>query len=255
MYIGVGVGSCRFCANTITGLPQAATISGMSAELIVLDDEHAAARAVGELLADTARQGGPIALSGGKTPEHAYETAAELQPDWTGVELWWSDERCVPPDDHRSNFGLAKRTLLDRLAEAPAAVHRIRGEIRAKEAAAEYDEKLRGVRFALNLLGVGPDGHTASLFPDAAGLDEIQRLAIAAEPALEPLVPRVTLTPPALANADLVLFLAAGASKAEAVARAFASPPSRSTPASMIRARDGRTVAILDRAAASLLQA
>jgi 6-phosphogluconolactonase len=225
----------------------------MSVELIIVDDERAAARAAGELLAETARQGGHIALSGGKSPEHAYETAADLQPDWSPVELWWSDERCVPPDDERSNFGLAKRTLLDRLADPPAAVHRIRGEAGPEQAAAEYDGKLQGVRFALNLLGMGPDAHTASLYPDAPGLAETGRLAIPAEPGLEPWVPRVTLTPPALENADLVLFLVAGEAKAEAVAKAFAGPTSRATPASLIRSHDGRTLAILDRAAAALL--
>jgi len=227
----------------------------MTVELIVLDDERAAARAAGELLAEAARGGGEIALSGGKTPERAYETAAKLQPDWTRVGVWWGDERCVPPDDERSNFSLAKRTLLARVARPPAAIHRIRGEADPRQAAAEYDSELRGKRFALNFLGVGPDGHTASLFPDAPGLDEIERLALPAEPRLEPWVPRITLTPPALANADLVLFLVAGEAKAEAVARAFAGPQSRATPASLIRSRDGRTLAILDRAAAALLPA
>jgi 6-phosphogluconolactonase len=225
----------------------------MSVELIVLDDERAAARAAGELLAEAARQGGEIALSGGKTPEHAHETAAELEPDWSRVGLWWGDERCVPPDDARSNFGLAKRTLLDGLARSPAAIHRIRGEADPQEAAADYDAELRGKRFALNLLGIGPDGHTASLFPDTSGLDETERLAIAAAPGLDPWVPRVTLTPPALADADLVVFLVAGEAKAEAVARAFAGPPSRATPASLIRSNAGSTIAILDRAAAALL--
>jgi 6-phosphogluconolactonase len=227
----------------------------MSVELVVLDDERAAACAAGELLADAARQGGHIALSGGKTPERAYETAAELEPDWRKVTLWWGDERCVPADDHRSNYRLAKRALLDRVSESPAAVNHIRGELGAEQAAAEYDEKLHGVRFALNLLGLGPDGHTASLFPSAPGLDETERLAIPAEPGLEPWVPRVTLTPPALQNADLVLFLVAGEGKAEAVARAFAGPASRATPASLIRSVGGRTLAVLDRAAAALLPA
>lgn len=225
----------------------------MRVELIVLEDEHAAARAAGELLAEAARRGGHIALSGGKTPAHAYETGAKLEPDWSSVELWWGDERCVPPDDERSNFALAKRTLLDRLEPAPQTVHRIRGELEPELAAAEYDAALRGVRFGLNLLGIGPDGHTASLFPNAPALDETERLAVAAEPGLEPAVPRVTLTPPALADADIVLFLVAGEAKAEAAAKAFEGPESRATPASLIRSSGGHTMAILDRAAASLL--
>jgi 6-phosphogluconolactonase len=219
----------------------------------VLDDAQAAARRAGELLAEAADTGGQIALSGGKSPELAHETAATLQPDWSRVELWWGDERCVPPDDERSNFAMAKRTLLDNLDVQPASIHRIRGEIDSLDAAAEYDSALGGVRLRLNLLGIGPDGHTASLFPHAPGLHERERLAIAAEPGLDPLVMRVTMTPPMLANAEVVLFLATGEAKAAAVKRAFEEPESDATPASRIRSRDGRTLAVLDRAAASLL--
>src|SRR5215210_7677045 len=103
-------------------------MSPVSLDLIVLDSPEAAARRAGELLAETARGGGHIALSGGKSPELAHETAAILEPDWSGVELWWGDERCVPPDDERSNFAMAKRTLLDKLEIQPT-VHRIRGEL------------------------------------------------------------------------------------------------------------------------------
>jgi 6-phosphogluconolactonase len=227
----------------------------VAVELIVVDDAHAASARAGRFLADAAREGGQIALSGGRSPERAHEAAARLQPDWGGVELWWGDERCVPPDDRHSNFGLAKRTLLDRLEVQPAGVHRIRGELEPDAAAAEYDAALHGVRLTLNLLGLGPDGHTASLFPNAPGLRERERLAIAAEAALDPRVARVTMTPPMLQNADVVLFLVTGEDKAEAAARAFAGPESPATPASMIRSRGGRTVAVLDRAAAALLHA
>jgi 6-phosphogluconolactonase len=223
-------------------------------ELIVVDNERAAAQAAGELLAETARTGGHIALSGGQTPEHAYRTAARLQRDWSGAEVWWGDERCVPPDDDRSNYLLAKRALLEHLEAPPTNVHRIRGELDPEEAAAEYDAALRGVRLTLNLLGIGPDGHTASLFPCAPGLGEDERLAIAAKPGLDPKVERVTMTPPMLRNADLVLFLVSGEDKAEAAARAFGGPESRATPAGLIRSAGGQTVAILDRAAASLLE-
>jgi 6-phosphogluconolactonase len=226
----------------------------MSVELIVVDDAQAASERAGEFLADAARDGGHIALSGGRSPERAHETAANLQPDWSGAELWWGDERCVPPDDERSNFGMAKRTLLDNLDVQPAEVHRIRGELEPDIAAAEYDAALRGVGLKLNLLGIGPDGHTASLFPNAPGLHERERLAIAAEPGLDPRVVRVTMTPPMLQNADLVLFLVTGEDKAEAAARAFAGPESTATPASMIRSHGGRTVAVLDRAAAALIE-
>ena len=225
----------------------------MDVELIVLDDAVAAARRAGELLAEAAQDGGHIALSGGKSPEVAHETAASLAGDWRGVELWWGDERCVPPDDDRSNFALAKRTLLDQIDVQPAAVHRIRGELDPGEAAADYDAALAGVRLRLNLLGIGPDGHTASLFPHAPGLHERERLAIVAEPGLEPHVMRVTMTPPMLANADCVLFLVTGEGKSDAVRRAFAEPPSDATPASRIRSRGGQTIAVLDRGSASQL--
>jgi 6-phosphogluconolactonase len=224
----------------------------VSFDLTVLDDADAAARRAGELLADAAHEGGHIALSGGTSPGLAYRTAARLQPDWSRVEVWWGDERCVPPQDERSNFAMAKRTLLDELSVAPR-VHRIRGETEPESAAAEYDAELRGVRLRVNLLGVGPDGHTASLFPNAPGLHERERLALAAEPGLDPRVMRVTMTPPILANADLVLFLVTGEAKADAVRRAFEEPADDATPASRIRSRDGRTIAVLDRAAASEL--
>jgi 6-phosphogluconolactonase len=227
----------------------------VSVETIVLDDADAAARHVGELLAEAARGGGHIALSGGKSPELAHETAARLQPDWSGVELWWGDERCVPPDDQRSNFAMAKRTLLDNLAVQPKGVHRIRGEAGPEEAAAEYDAALEGVRLRLNLLGLGPDGHTASLFPHSPGLHERERRAIAVNPGLEPFVRRVTMTPPMLANADVVLFLVTGRDKAEAVARAFEEPETDAVPAGRIRSRDGRTLVVLDREAAERLSA
>jgi 6-phosphogluconolactonase len=223
-------------------------------EFIVVDDEAAAADHVGKLLAEAAREGGHVALSGGRSPERAHETAARLQPDWSRAEVWWGDDRCVPPDDERSNFGMAKRTLLDRLELMPAAIHRIRGEIEPEAAAAEYDAALRGVRLKLNLLGIGPDGHTASLFPNGPGLRERERLAVAAEPGLEPQVTRVTMTPPMLENADLVLFLVTGADKAEAAARAFTGPANAETPASLIRSRGGRTLAVLDRPAAAQIE-
>jgi 6-phosphogluconolactonase len=224
-------------------------------DLIVLDDPTVAAQRAGELLAEAAAGGGHIALSGGRTPAVAYETAAKLQADWGRTELWWGDERCVPPDDERSNYALVARTLLAAIEVAPRAVHRMRGELDPDAAAAEYDSALRGIRLRLNLLGIGPDGHTASLFPNAPGLHERERLAIAAEPGLDPRVMRVTMTPPMLADADCVLFLITGEDKAEAVRRAFAEQPSDATPSSLVRARKGQTVVVLDRAAASELPA
>src|SRR5918911_4427658 len=97
----------------------------MQPELRVVHDP---AGTVGELLAEQAKRGGSIVLTGGSTPGQAYRRAAERAPDWGRVTLWWGDERCVPPDDDRSNYGLAKKTLLDNLEVQPRAVNRIRGE-------------------------------------------------------------------------------------------------------------------------------
>ena len=204
-----------------------------------------------ELLADA---NGHVVLTGGTTPGRAYELAADLRPDWRSAEVWWGDERCVPPEHEWSNYGLAKRTLLDRLATPPAAVHRIRGELGAARAAEEYDRELEGVTPDFVLLGLGPDGHAASLYPFAPGLAERERRAIPAEAKLEPPVDRVTMTIPVLGSAPLVVFLAAGPEKADAVRRAFAEPPSEATPASLIRSKNGETVVILDPAAAQELE-
>jgi 6-phosphogluconolactonase len=224
-------------------------------ELVVLETADDVAHAVAERLAGAARPGGHIALTGGTTPEQAYRTAAQLEADWSNVELWWSDERCVPPDHELSNYHLAKRTLLDNLARAPRAIHRIKGELGKEDAAADYERELGDTEFDLELLGVGPDGHVASLFPNAATLDETQRRVLPAEPGLEPFVDRVTLSLPALCSAHEIVFALAGAEKADAARRALASEPGPETPASLVRARSGKTVAILDRAAAAGLPA
>jgi 6-phosphogluconolactonase len=214
-------------------------------ELRVLDDPSTAAA---ELLAEAARAGGHVALAGGSTVGAAYKTTAALAPDWSGLEVWWGDERAVPPDDERSNYRLVRETLLDLLETPPAAVHRIEGELGAAEAARRCDEALENVTLDLALNGIGPDGHTASLFPHAPALDERDRRAVAAEAGLEPFVARITLTPPVFAAAGLLVYLVTGAAKAEAVQRAFAEEPSPATPASLVRGR--RTIALLDRAAA-----
>ena len=224
-------------------------------ELVVVETPDDVAREVAERLAFAARAGGHIALTGGTTPEQAYELAAQREPDWSDVELWWSDERCVPPDDELSNYKLAKRTLLDNLGTAPRAVHRIKGELGKDEAAANYERELGDAEFDLELLGVGPDGHIASLFPNAATLQEQRRRVLPAEAGLEPFVDRVTLSLPALRSAREIVFALTGAGKADAARRAFASEPGPETPASLVRARNGSTVAILDRAAAAKIPA
>ena len=223
-------------------------------ELLIVEDADEVAAVIAERLARAAREGGHIALTGGKTPEQAYREAAKREPDWSDAELWWSDERCVPPDDELSNYHLAKRTLLDNLTREPRAIHRIKGELGKEAAAADYERELGDTEFELELLGVGPDGHVASLFPNAPTLQERERV-LPAEPGLEPFVDRVTLSVPALCSAREIVFALSGPGKADAARRAFASKPSPETPASLVRARHGRTIAILDRAAAAELPA
>jgi 6-phosphogluconolactonase len=213
--------------------------------------EHPA-QLVAQRLADAAHKGGHVVLTGGSTPRDAYELTAEIETDWTRVELWWSDERCVPESDDLSNYGMAKAALLDRVR--PGVVHRMRGELGRDEGARLYDQELASLeRFDLVLLGLGSDGHVASLFPGQATLDEVERKAVGAEAKLDPFVDRITLTLPMLRRADEVLFLVHGADKAEAARAAFAGEESRATPASLVRALDGRTTAVLDVAAAARL--
>ncbi len=222
--------------------------------LLVVPGAEEAAAVAADLLVRAAAAGSSLALAGGSTPRRAYELAAAALPDWEGAEIWLGDERCVPEHDPRSNLGLIRESLLDRLDRSPR-VHPVPTGLPPEAAAHAYDRALRGVQLELVLLGLGPDGHTASLFPRSPALEERERLAVAAEPALEPWVERVTLTIPALEAARHVLFLAVGDDKAEAAGRAFATEPSRDTPASLIRSRCGRTTAILDRAAAARLSA
>ena len=203
----------------------------------------------GALIAETVRAGGAIVLSGGRTAGGAYRAAIELEPDWSAVDVWFGDDRAVPPDDERSNYRLVRETVLD--AVTPRSVRRIEGELGAEEAAERYDSLVDDVPFALALNGIGADGHTASLFPGAPALRERERRVVAAEGQLEPFVPRVTMTVPVFARIELLVYLATGPDKAEAVAQALAAPPSEDTPASLVRGR--RTIAVLDEAAAAQL--
>jgi 6-phosphogluconolactonase len=215
----------------------------------VFDTPREAQSAAAELLVESARAGEHIALSGGDSPGPAYELAAGLEQDWSAATLWWGDERCVPPDDDRSNYLLVKKTLLDRITQQPE-VHRVQGELGGDEAAARYDSETEGLRLGLALQGIGPDGHTASLFPGAPTLDERERRVVAAP---HEDVERVTMTLPMLSAADKVVFLVIGESKAEAVRKSFADEPSPETPASLLRSQNGETIVLLDRAAAAEL--
>jgi 6-phosphogluconolactonase len=221
-------------------------------DLVVHPDAGAAAAAVAALLAEAVDAGGSIVVSGGSTPRRAYELAAALDGDWGGVDLWFGDDRCVPASDPLSNQLLVRETILDRIIVHPT-VHSIPTELSPDEAAAAYDAELRSEPLDLVLLGIGADGHTASLFPDAPTLEVRDRLAVAAEPGLDPFVERVTMTIPALESGAHVVFLVVGEDKADAARRAFSDAPSKTTPASLVRSRDGKTTVILDAAAASLL--
>ena len=218
----------------------------MNADIRVLDDP---AQEAAQLLAAAS---GQLALTGGSTPKAAYELAAELRQDWSGVDFWFTDDRCVPPDHEHSNFGMADRALLSR-AEG-ATVHRIRGELGPDEGAAAYEAELDEFGLDvldLTLLGMGPDAHICSLFPGDAALAERERRVVGVEtPGMAPLVSRITLTLPVVNSSGQIVFLVTGEDKAEAVRRVFAGPPDPDAPGSLV---EGNVMALLDPAAAARL--
>jgi 6-phosphogluconolactonase len=208
------------------------------------------AQVVAERLAAVVREGGHIVLTGGGSVDRAYELAAELEPDWSGVDIWFTDERCVPTDDERSNYKLVDEKLLSRVKTHR--VHRMRGELGREQGSTLYEQELGSLdRFDLVLLGLGPDGHVASLFPLQPTLDVTERKAIGAEAHLEPFVDRITLTLPMLRAAREIVYLVTGKDKADACVRAFDGEPSRETPGSLVRAIRGTTTAVLDPEAAA----
>jgi 6-phosphogluconolactonase len=176
-----------------------------------------------------------VALSGGSTPKRMFQVLAERGAKflpWERVELWWGDERCVPPDHPDSNYGMTRANLIEPLGLDPAKIHRIAGELDPDAAAADYERQLVAALgtppvFDLVLLGMGPDGHTASLFPGSPGLTETKRFVIANRvdsPLTKGPSTRITLTFPAIDAAKHVRFLAAGADKADTLAKVLQGP-------------------------------
>jgi 6-phosphogluconolactonase len=195
---------------------------------------------------------GHVALTGGSTPRAAYERVATLRPDWSGVHVWFTDERCVPPDHEHSNFGMTEQPLLSKIEGAT--VHRMRGELGPEDGAAAYEKELAEFgpeELDLILLGLGPDAHICSLFPGDDALGERERRVVGVEtPGMAPLVPRITLTLPVVNSSRQIVFLVTGEDKAEAVERAFRGPPDPRAPGSLV---EGPVVALLDPAAAARL--
>ena len=231
-----------------------------------------------------------LLLAGGNTPRRLYALLASpnysIHIDWANTHLFWGDERAVPLSDPKSNYRMVSETLLSRVAVPWQNIHRIEGELPPEEAAERYEEELRQffqtsrlrissprdeiqnpqseirnsvgpaqpegyATFDLALLGLGADGHTASLFPGSPALQETARLAVAV-PEADP--PRVTLTFPALNACAEVLFLVAGAAKAPALAAVLEGPPDLVPPAGRVRPEQGEVLWLVDRAAAALLQ-
>jgi 6-phosphogluconolactonase len=229
----------------------------MTLEIRVVEDPAAE---IADLLIDVGCAGGHVALAGGSTPRRAYELAAESDGDLSAATLWLGDERMVPEDDDRSNLRLVRSSLADRLpAERRPRLMPVDTSLDLDAAAEAYDALLRDTlgnhpRLDLALLGLGPDGHTASLFPGKPEVGESQRFAVGVpEPGMEPRVPRVSLTLPVLNSAREVAFLVSGADKAPAVRRAFGTPPDETLPAALVRPGAGTLLLVLDEAAAAEL--
>ncbi len=211
-----------------------------------------------------------LAISGGSTPKAAFKLLADPNQPWRArmpwdrLDLWWVDERCVPPDDAESNYHMTREALLAHVPLSPVQIHRMEGELEPEAAAARYESELRnsfrleGAEspcFDLVALGMGPDGHTASLFPHTAAIHELGRLVIANH------VPqkdtwRITLTWPVINKARAVFFLIGGAEKAQILKEVLTGSydPER-LPSQLIWPSGGILTLILDEAAAALLPA
>ncbi len=215
--------------TTITRQPDAETVAAYAATLVA-----------GVITAT--REPVHVALAGGTTPERCHELLAPLVADWSHVHLWLSDERAVGPDDDDANFKMIRRSLLDRIEIPDANVHRVLGELGADEAADRYEAEIRDAVVAgadglplmdVIMCGMGPDGHTCSLFPGHRELAIDDRLVVGLHDSPKPPPDRVTFTLPLLHAARRTLLLVAGSGKAEAMAR-VAAGPDPATPASML---------------------
>lgn len=195
-----------------------------------------------------------LVLAGGGTPRKVYAALAEQAHDWANWHLWFGDERCLPPDHAERNSRMAAEALFDRVPIPAAQVHVIAGELGNVAAAEDYCRQLAGQgAFDLVLLGLGEDGHTASLFPgQPAGLRADSPAALPVDDAPKPPAQRVSLSAQRLGHAHRVLFLITGAGKREALARWMnANPGEEPIPAAQIRCPTG-VDALLDPAAADL---
>ena len=202
-----------------------------------------------------------VSLSGGGTPQALYRLFATADLPWDRLFFFWGDERCVPPEDAESCYNQAWRTLLAYVRVYPGHIYRIKGELEPGAAAAEYTQQLKELadpgldwpRFDLCLLGLGADGHTASLFPGSAETSGIAAVAVTAHYQDRP-ANRVSLTPDVFNAAHNVVFLAAGREKAEALSKTLTGTPDPvNVPAQRIQPADGNVWWLVDEAAANLL--
>jgi 6-phosphogluconolactonase len=235
----------------------------------IRDDLEALSRAAAELFARQAQEAAAqrgrfsVALSGGNTPKRTYELLAQPplrdQVPWPQVHVFWGDERCVPPADPRSNYRMARQALLDHVPIPAAQVHRVAGEKPPQQAAADYQldvqQFFQGAppRFDLVYLGLGDNGHTASLFPNTPVLQERQRW-VAEVYVAEQSMYRVTMTALLLNQAALVAFIVSGAGKAGVLPEVIEGPPdTQRLPAQLIQPAPGQLLWLVDRAAAAKL--
>ena len=231
----------------------------MTLSIEVVEDP---ARAAAAMMVSAALGGGQIVLAGGSTPRTAnaqfVDAVQAVGLDLAGTTFWIGDERCVGPDDDKANFKMITHSLIEPLAGvAQLDVRRIKGELGPEAGAEDYERQLDAAgrpEFDLVMLGLGPDGHTASLFPDQPSLGERRRLVVGVpEAGLEPFVPRVSLTIPALTAAKQVVVLAEGDTKADAIAAAFGpdAEPDPHVPVSLLVGEAEELIVLIDQAAAA----